>query len=188
MVNNNKRTVLQIFVTCMFMILSITEVHGKSIQQDSNKSETLTTVLDNQDIEPSKAIIGRTESVRINPGNMVVAARIDTGATTTSLGIENMQIINEDGTEWVEGKIDDVDVKFKVLQYISIKRHGGKSLKRPVTRVRLTLGDVSENVFVTLADRSKFKYQLLIGRNYLYDHFIVDVSLKHTITPKEYKE
>ena len=179
---------IHIFVTCIFIALSFTQVFAKSIQEESNISETEEIQLDNQNSEPGKIIIGRAENIRINPGNMIVAARIDTGATTTSLGIDEMQIINEDGTEWVEGKVNGVPVKFKVLQYLKIKRHGAKSLRRPVTRLNLTLGNVSENVNVTLTDRSKFKYQMLIGRNYLYDHFIVDVSLKNTMTSQEYKE
>ncbi|MFT7824223.1 MAG: RimK/LysX family protein [Sulfurimonas sp.] len=48
--------------------------------------------------------------------------------------------------------------------------------------------NVSESVNVTLADRSRFKYKLLIGRNLLYDNFIVDVSQKYTIDPMEHKE
>ena len=179
---------MRIFIFCMFTILSFTEIYALTIQIESNTSEAQITLLDNQDNEPGKIIIGRTENIHINPGNMIVPARIDTGATTTSLGIDDMQIINEDGTEWVEGKVNDTIVKFKVHRYIKIKRHGAKSLRRPVTRLRLTLGDVSENVNVTLADRSKFKYQLLIGRNYLYDHFIVDVSLKNTISHQKFKE
>lgn len=188
MAHNNKRTMIQIFIFCMLMVLSTTEVHAIIIQKDSNTSETQITLLDTQDTEPDKIIIGRTENIHINPGNMIVPARIDTGATTTSLGIDDMQIINEDGTEWVEGKVNDSVVKFKVLKYIRIKRHGAKSIRRPVTRLKLTLGDVSETVNVTVADRSKFKYQLLIGRNYLYDHFIVDVSLKNTISHQKFKE
>lgn len=188
MTSSNQSTRIQIFITCMLIVFSITSLHAETIQKENNISESQTTTLNNQDIEADKIIIGRTEHIRIDPGNMLVNARIDTGATTTSLGVDDMQIINEDGTEWVEGKINDVAVKFKVLQYINIKRHGAESVRRPVTRLRLTLGHVSENVNVTLADRSKFKYKMLIGRNYLYDHFIVDVTLKNTITPQEYKE
>jgi hypothetical protein len=52
----------------------------------------------------------------------------------------------------------------------------------------LILGEVSESVNVTLANRSNFKYNLLVGRNMLHDRFIVDVSLRYTVEPMPYKE
>lgn len=138
--------------------------------------------------EVSKPVIGAVEQVRIIPGNMIFDARIDTGATTTSLGVDELEIFNEDGQEWAEITIKDHKSKHKVVKFIFIKQHGKEPLKRPVIRLRLILGDVSEIVNVTLADRSNFKYKLLIGRNFLYERFVVDVSLKHTRTPKLYEE
>ena len=140
----------------------------------------------NQEI--SKPTIGAVEPVRIIPGNFIFDARIDTGATTTSLGVDKMEILTEDGKEWAEITINGVKSKHKVVKSTKIKQHGDESLKRYVIRLRLILGDVSESVEVTLADRSNFEYKLLIGRNFLYERFVVDVSLDHTTTPKLYEE
>jgi hypothetical protein len=136
----------------------------------------------------TKSVIGGLERVRVIPGNIILKARIDTGATTSSLGVDSYEITNEDGKEWVEMTLDGFKSKHEVIKYILIKQHDSESLKRPVIRLRLILGEVSESVNVTLADRSNFTYKLLIGRNFLYDHFIVDVSLKYTTTPALYEE
>jgi hypothetical protein len=135
-----------------------------------------------------KSIIGGVERVRVIPGNIILKARIDTGATTSSLGVDSYEITNEDGKEWVEMTLEGFKSKHEVIKYILIKQHDAESLKRPVIRLRLILGDISESVNVTLADRSNFTYKLLIGRNFLYDHFLVDVSLKYTTTPILYEE
>ncbi len=42
--------------------------------------------------------------------------------------------------------------------------------------MRVILADINEQIDFTLENRSKFKYQVLIGRNLLNDLAIVDVS------------
>ncbi len=184
--------VSRIFFIGMVMLMGYIGVYAKNAPQDTNISLTQNVQQYNQDTESNinttKTIIGAVEKVRVIPGNMVMRARIDTGATTTSLGVDEMEIVNEDGVDWAVVKIDDLTMKYKVVKFIRIKQHGSESKRRPVVRLRLILGNVSESVNVTLADRSNFKYQLLIGRNFIYDRFIVDVSLKNTMTPIEYKE
>ncbi|MBD3789956.1 MAG: ATP-dependent zinc protease [Campylobacterales bacterium] len=144
---------------------------------------------DESEVDTNKTIIGAVEKVRVIPGNFVMKARIDTGASMTSIGVDNdVEIVNEDGQDWAYVTINDIKMKHKVVKYIYVKQHGSDSHKRPVIRLKLILGNVAQNVNVTLADRSNFQYQLLIGRNLLYDHFAVDVSQKYTTPPMEYKE
>ena len=145
-------------------------------------------VVQEESLEVEKKIIGRTERVRVIPGDFIFDARIDTGANTSSLGVDSLEIVNEDGQEWVEISIDGKKSKHEIVKYIYIKEHGEEATKRPVIKVRLILGEVSESVNVTLADRSNFKYNLLVGRNFLHDRFIVDVSLRYTVEPMPYKE
>lgn len=131
----------------------------------------------------NKQVIGRVERVIVEPGDLKLDARIDTGATKTSLGAEDLQIINEDGEEWALFKVGGILIRSRVDHFVLIKRHGAASQRRPVILVRVTLGDVTQNVHATLTDRSKFKYKMLIGVNFLVDRFIVDVSHKYTTTP-----
>lgn len=153
-------------------------------KEDTNKEKSI----EKQALNTThKTIIGSVEKVRVLPGNVVLEARIDTGATTSSIGVDSYRIFREDGKKWVEIDLDGQLFKHKVVKFIHIKQHGNESKKRPVIKLRLIIGEVSETVNVTLADRSNFEYQLLIGRNMLYDHFVVDVSLKHATTPKEYE-
>jgi hypothetical protein len=63
----------------------------------------------------------------------------------------------------------------------TIKQHGAESATRPVIRLGICLGNVYKEVEVNLQDRSKFNYQLLIGRSYLKNSFLVDASATFTI-------
>jgi hypothetical protein len=52
---------------------------------------------------------------------------------------------------------------------------------RPVIRLGICLGNVYKEVEVNLQDRSKFNYQMLIGRSYLKNSFLVDASATFTV-------
>jgi len=157
-------------------------------KNNSTVEEQNMTIPEQTNQEFIKPIIGAVEQVRIIPGDIILKARIDTGATTTSLGVDEMEIYNEDGKEYVEIMLNGMKSKHKVIRFTQIKQQEKESLRRPVIRLRLILGEVSESVDVTLADRSNFTYKCLIGRNFLYERFVVDVSLEDTTTPKPYEE
>jgi hypothetical protein len=131
----------------------------------------------------TKQVIGMAEKVLVEPGGIILDARIDTGANKTSLGAENLQIVKEDGQDWALFSVNGNPVRTKVVKYVRIKQHGAPSQRRPVVRIKVTLGNVTQIVLTTLTDRSNFKYKILIGVNFLKDHFIVDVSRKYSKEP-----
>jgi hypothetical protein len=185
MKNSLVYTVRALVVGFIFLSQAVAQ---ESIEQNQTVEEQNITVQELANQEVIKPVIGAVEQVRIIPGNLILDARVDTGATTSSLGVDEMEVLHEDGTDWVQITINGHTSKHKVVKFIKIKQHRKASIKRPVIRLRMILGDVSESVNVTLADRSNFKYKLLIGRNFLYERFVVDVSLKYTQMPKLYEE
>ncbi len=140
--------------------------------------------------EDNPTIIGALEKVRILPENIIYDSRIDTGATTTSIHAGNMEIFERDGKKWVkfdlQGENKSATVEMKIKEFRNIKRHGAPDQKRAVVTLHLVLGNVSQEVNVTLNDRSKFTYPGLIGRNFLKpNHLIVDVSEEYTANPAQ---
>ena len=143
---------------------------------------TLDTLLD------GKIIIGEAEPIRVTPPGLVLAARIDTGATTTSIDAREIQRFERDGKRWVSFVLLDAKGQPNALErplkrMVQIKRHGGDSLERPVVSLKLELAGKRLNTEVSLTDRSSFEYPLLIGRNFLKDIYIVDVSRKLSHKP-----
>lgn len=127
----------------------------------------------------TKQVIGMVEKVLVEPGALALDARIDTGANTSSLGAEGLQVVNEDGQEWALFSVAGHPMRAKVVKYVLIKQHGAPSQRRPVVMLKVTLSNVTQVINATLTDRSNFKYKILIGVNFLKDHFIVDVSRKY---------
>ncbi len=135
-----------------------------------------------------KRIIGPTTIVAEAKSELDFKARVDTGATTTSLHVEEWAIEDESPE-----MADNVGKKIR----IRIKNHRGESqwiesrieeigivktsaVEEQRYKVGLTLcwNDVKKHVLVTLNDRSRMKYPLLLGRNFLQGDFVVDVDLK----------
>lgn len=134
-----------------------------------------------------KPIIGERAKIHINEANLTYKARIDTGAVENSLHAYNLRINNED----LHVKDNNIG---KLITFTTANEKGQTvTLTRPVVEtslirnaqgsevrymVDLTLGEPGKEykVRVNLKDRSKMKQKLLIGRNWLQGHYVVDVS------------
>ena len=131
-------------------------------------------------------VVGRVEYVEVIPDDLKLKARIDTGAGVSSMHARDLIAFERDGKPWVRFSLEDHQQKQTVIErrvkrYISIKRHVAEPQRRPVVAMTLALGSVEEQVDVTLTDRSDYLYPILIGRNFLRDRIIVDVSKKFTV-------
>lgn len=135
----------------------------------------------------SKIIIGALEYVRLVPPNVVLKARIDTGAKTTSIDARDITPFERDGKQWVRfvcvSGEKEYTIERKVVRTVQIKRHGAESQDRYVVKMRIILGNVSQLISVNLNDRDEYKYPVLIGRNFLRDFFMVDVAKKYQFKP-----
>ena len=131
-------------------------------------------------------IVGAVEWLQVEPAGIRLQARIDTGAETTSIHAENIQLLEKEGRRYVRFDLQDPDSgeylqqELRLRREVLIKQHGGGHERRYVVRMWLTLGEMRHRVDVTLSDREVFEFPLLVGRNFLLDAAIVDVSREHT--------
>lgn len=131
-------------------------------------------------------IIGAVEWARVEPANLWMESRIDTGADTTSIHAEEIQLLEKDGKRYVSFVLIDAltgsrhTQELRLRRRVLIKQNDGPDQRRYVVRMWVTLGDARARIDVNLTDRSNFEYPLLIGRNFLTDTMIVDVSRHHT--------
>lgn len=110
-----------------------------------------------------KTIIGLIEEVIINSaaGKRIVMARIDTGATKSS----------------IDSKLA-ADLKLgPIMEARMVKSAHGDKL-RPVIEVDIILVGRKLMSKFTVADRSHMKYKVLIGQNTIKEGFLIDASKK----------
>ena len=135
----------------------------------------------------NRTVLGGLENVYIDPPGMNFSARIDTGAQTSSLNALDMVEFERDGQPYVKFNIlnpqtnEKIELTRRIRSFVRIKEvNKRKAQRRPVVNMRVKLANLDEHISFTLADRSKFKQQILIGRNLLRDLAIVDVSKEYT--------
>lgn len=130
-------------------------------------------------------VIGAIEPVYILPQKIALLARIDTGAKTSSLDAKNVKLFERDGVQWVAFDVVDRKTKMayhfekKLRRKISIKRIE-KDEDRYVVNMDILFGKKTITEEFTLADREKFEYPVLIGRNILTGRAVVDTSISNT--------
>lgn len=125
-----------------------------------------------------KIIVGEAEYATVNPGNLRLDARIDSGATTTSMHATNIKTFERDGQRWVRFTNEaGATVELPRVRHVRIK--GDQEEHRLVVMIDIQIGPVKQKVEVTLNDRQSYTYPLLIGRNFLRDHAVIDVARKY---------
>ncbi|MEQ8848406.1 RimK/LysX family protein [Botrimarina sp.] len=137
---------------------------------------------------PSPQVLGETTVITEETSGVAFTARVDTGAAVSSVhvGPEDMEIVdasaepaenvaktvrlrldNGQGTEaWVETRIED---------YVEVRSANGAEHRYRV-RLPLKCGDIVKESVVNLKDRSNMTYKFLLGRDFIEDDFLVDVS------------
>ena len=132
--------------------------------------------------------IGGIEWAFIEPGNVALEARIDTGAETSSIHAEDIQLIEKDGKRWVRFSLTHPETNVKIplerrLHRRILVKQTAENVedRRYVIRMWVTLGESRTWLDVGLSDREGFEFPLLIGRNMLMDTFVVDISQRHTL-------
>tara|TARA_E500000318_G_scaffold10718_1_gene9486 strand:+ start:3799 stop:4272 length:474 start_codon:yes stop_codon:yes gene_type:complete len=121
-------------------------------------------------------IIGWREMVSLpNYGISKMAAKIDTGARTSALHAVDQRIFEKDHQIWVRFIIPipsrrrGLHIEAPVVDERDIKNTGGVPERRLVIRTALVLGRHRWNIDVSLANREKMEFDLILGRTAIRD-------------------
>ena len=131
-------------------------------------------------------VIGAVERIYLPPMKSAFLARIDTGATTSSLDADTVKPFERDGDKWVAFSIinretgEKYEFEKPLVKGIIIRR-AGENEHRPIVEMDVKMGGEKFKANFTIAEREKFDYQMLVGRNILSGRAIVDVSISNTL-------
>ena len=145
-----------------------------------------------------KRIIGQECWVHIEELNLEFLARVDTGATSTSIHAMDVMIVEgtDDFRENIGKTINfltiSTDGEHKRMEAeivkVQIVRSAKGREKRYMVWLTLTANGLSKKILANLRDRSQMKYKLLMGRDWLAQDFLVDVDLLEEIIAEEGEE
>ncbi len=164
---------------------SPTEVASDADPLDT--APTTTEMVDAKVGEPTIRRIGPVTTITEVSTGVPFPARVDTGATTCSIHYEALEI--EDAAKSPEDNVgkrvrilirnpdgEQEWISTKIIDYVTVRTTTDDD-ERYKVRLKLRWQDVEKKVLVTLNDREKMQYPLLLGRNFLRGDFLVDVDL-----------
>lgn len=165
---------------------SLSRAAMRSSELNSHRSPQRLTCKDRIAVNETSApmpIIGWREWVSLpDLGVKFTKAKVDTGARSSSLHAFDIETFDKDSEQWVRFKIFPkqrsegrvVDVEAPVLEHRSIRSSNGKSELRPVILTTCRVLKRTIQVELTLADRRKMGFRMLLGREAIRSNFLVD--------------
>lgn len=133
-----------------------------------------------------------------------IKAKIDTGARTSALHAFKLNTYKADGIDIVEFAIHPLQKRTDIVltctaeiaDYRRVSDSGGHREMRYVIKTPVRIGNVIQEIEITLTDRETMQFRMLLGRTAMTDSIIVDPSasyltgqaLRHTYGKKKSKK
>tara|TARA_R110001592_G_scaffold10098_1_gene52569 strand:- start:11517 stop:11960 length:444 start_codon:yes stop_codon:yes gene_type:complete len=132
-----------------------------------------------------KLIVGALEVCNLPELQITdLQVRVDTGAKTSSLHVDNIELETRNDESWVSFDIHPdihnvtrvVRRASKLKEVRSIKSSNAAIEKRYVIDTKIRMGNRTWAIEVTLTDRSSMSYLMLLGRQAMMNDILVDPS------------
>jgi hypothetical protein len=137
---------------------------------------------------PELRIIGVAEYVDFPDwGIRGLSARVDTGAQTSAIHVENIEMLAGRRVRFdVRLRRDDpsarVTIETKLSRRGIVRSSSGHSAPRLFVTARVRLGGREQRIEVGLVDRKGMLFRMLLGRSALERRFLVDVTKRYALT------
>lgn len=132
---------------------------------------------------PAKVVAGWVEKVVIEDQNYAVKAKLDTGAKTSSIHAEDIELFEKNKKKWVrftlvlpgeDKSLNRITLEKPRARRVKIKEHDGERDRRPVVELDICFNGFHYNAQFTLVDRQEYIYSVLLGRRFLNKKAIID--------------
>src|SRR5690554_3027416 len=135
-----------------------------------------------------KFIVGNKEKIDFpDMKRFGIVARIDSGARSSSAHCDKIWIEKMGGKRILCChflKRSHKVVRFEKYKKRKVKSSNGTFQSRYVVQLKIKLGNIVKLTDVTLTDRSTMNYTVLLGRKFLANDFLIDVSRSYLQTKK----
>ena len=139
---------------------------------------------------PEPTVIGWREWLSLPDwGVERLRAKIDTGARTSALHVDNLEVL-ADGRLSFDVVLDrrengrKVPVVAEQVRTSHVRPSTGKRQRRYVVETRMKLGSVEKRIEVSLVDRGGMLCRMLVGRRALGADFVVDPDRSYRISKR----
>jgi hypothetical protein len=119
-----------------------------------------------------------------------IRVKIDTGARTSALDVVRYELVETAGSGLMATLYLALDhrhpgrftrIHTPVLRLVTVRNTSGKSEERPLVETAVRLGPIHKSIRITITNRSRMRYRMILGREALANDFLVDVSRKYLL-------
>lgn len=141
-------------------------------------------------IQTGPIVIGWREWLALPElGIAAIKAKIDTGARTSSLHVDTLDVDERDDGAWLHFSVSAggrkhaarVDCAAPAIARRTVTDSGGHATLRWFIRTPIVLGGVSIEAEINLTNRRNMLFPMLLGRSALGDHFAVDPASSYRL-------
>lgn len=118
-------------------------------------------------------IVGAVERVGLPAliGEETLKAKVDTGARTSSLHVEDLEFLSRGRVRFV---VEEQVAEAKVTRTSAVTSSTGQAEVRPFIETELRLGPLTRTIEVSLSSRANMRYRMLLGREAIAGECLVD--------------
>lgn len=144
--------------------------------------------------EPEPTLIGWREWIRLPElGDVIVKAKVDTGARTSTLHAYGIEETDRDGERWLRFRFHpnqrdestEVVAEARVADRRTVTPSNGRSELRYVVETEALVDGSRFPIELTLTRRDEMGFRMLLGRRALRGRFVIDP--KRSFRTKESK-
>lgn len=129
-----------------------------------------------------KIRIGVSEDVMLLPWGIVLPARVDTGAASSSLDARDIKIKGNTVTFKLAPQYSGIELSLPIVKRKTIRSAEARE-RRVVVELEICIASKRLRVKVNLNDRSGVQYPMLLGRNILMKNFVIDCAQTKCTVP-----
>jgi hypothetical protein len=137
-------------------------------------------------VKRKKTVIGWSEYVDFPDWHILgLKTKVDTGARTSALHVEDLTEVEPGVVSFYvvlsrKNSERRRHVQAPVVKWAKVRSSTGVYKKRCFVKTRVRIGEVEKQIEISLVSREKMLFRMLLGRQALRRHFVVDVS-KRTV-------
>lgn len=167
------------------LIVAMEQQHDNDDNEED--SEERFTDADGERLPGDKLVLGSAEWIGFPDHDIRMRARVDSGATTSSIHAFDISEFERDGDTWVrfttsfEEEDGDDDEKIEqeieapLARRVEITQASGTE-ERLSVHLNMEVGPIVEEVEFTLSDRDALTFPVLLGRRFMQDIIVIDVG------------
>jgi ribosomal protein S6--L-glutamate ligase len=122
-------------------------------------------------------------------GIPAIKARVDSGAKTSSIQANSIKTFFRETEEWVRFQVNPLQVNRSISITCEAKIHAKRSIKssmgiseeRLVIKAPITMGNDTFEIEITLANRDSMEFRMLLGREALFNRYLVNPSTTYLL-------